>query len=288
MAKRRWIVALADTHAGHKLGLLNPDTVLYEEDEQGDLVPWTPKLTAFQEYLWPLYQKAIGWVCELTGDDEVIVLHNGDATQGDRYAQHLVSTRMADQIIIGTNNLKLWLDLPNVSKFRIVKGTGSHVFDEGSSEILIAEQLKAAYPERDIACLYHGLLNVDGFEVDYAHHGPGAGVRDWTNGNMVRYYLKDLIAREWKAGRYPPSLTLRAHYHTWVWETVREILRERECRFDAVVLPSWCGLGEHGAKATKSQPRIVNGLAVFEIVDGRLKDVHPYLKWLDIRTREKV
>lgn len=283
---RAWIVALSDTHGGHKLGLLNPDTTLYDENEAGDMVPWTPKLTAFQEYLWPLYQNTIEKVKALVGQDEVIVIHNGDATQGNRFPQHLVSTRMADQIIIAINNLKVWLDVPNVTALRIVKGTGAHVFDEGSSEILIAEQLKALYPERDVACLYHGLLDVNGYTIDYAHHGPGGGMRDWTKGNMVRLYLLDMINREWKAGRYPPHLVLRGHYHTWVWETVRESLRGRVCRFDAVVLPSWCGLGEHGMKSTKSQNVIVNGLALLEIVDGQLRNIYPLNESIDIRTKE--
>jgi len=65
-------------------------------------------------------------------------------------------------------------------------------------------------------------------------------------------------------------------------------LRGRDCRFDAVVLPSWCGLGEHGAKATKSQSTVINGLAVFEIVNGQLRTVHPFKETLDIRTKERV
>ena len=58
--RRRLVVALADTHAGHVLGLLNPETVLVRQvDEHGEYEEWTPEPTATQTLLWELKQYTV-------------------------------------------------------------------------------------------------------------------------------------------------------------------------------------------------------------------------------------
>lgn len=287
---RRLIVALADSHAGHKLGLLNPATTLYDEDEHGELVAWTPQLTAYQTYLWEVYQKCLAQVKALAGTDPVIVLHNGDATQGNKYPQQLVSTREADHVLIWVENLRPWFTSGfNLEAVRIVKGTAAHNQGEGSSEMLIAAQLQAAYPAADLKCLYHGLLIVaEHFKLDYAHHGAGAGIRDWTKGNVARFYLRDMITREWKAGNFPPQVVLRAHYHQWLEVIEKETLRGQDYTFRFILLPSLCGLGEHGAQVTRSAFAITNGLVVFELDDSHLRRVIPLIETVDIRTQEHI
>ena len=54
---KRVILAVAsDKHGGHKLGLLNPRTILEDEDSKGNLIQWTPDLQSFQQYLWGLHE----------------------------------------------------------------------------------------------------------------------------------------------------------------------------------------------------------------------------------------
>ena len=174
MAKRRVILAhMADSHAGHRLGLLNPETELYAEGEGGTIIPYSPVLTASQQYLWRNYTAAVQTVIEWAGGDDLIVLHNGDETNGLKYPQQLVSTRMADQITIARFNFQPWYKYKKLKSVRIVAGTAAHSFSEGSSAILVQQQLSAMFPDVDTGVLYHSLLDIDGFQVDYAHHGPG-------------------------------------------------------------------------------------------------------------------
>ena len=49
---RSILAFLSDTHGGCKFGLCNPETVLYDEDEQGNMVPYNPALTATQKFIW--------------------------------------------------------------------------------------------------------------------------------------------------------------------------------------------------------------------------------------------
>jgi hypothetical protein len=253
---RRLVAVLSDTHGGHTLGLLNPETVLPEEDENGDVRWVSPRLSLYQEFLWTTYTANLQALVELARGDEVVAVHNGDLTQGQKYPQHWVSTRMADQILIAIANMQPLVSLSLVKTVRFAKGTGSHVFDEGSSTILVAMQLQNQFQEKDIEAVYHGLIDVDGVTFDYAHHGPSGGIREWTKGNQVRYYLRSQMMGEMMDGRRPPRVYLRSHYHTFVQETVCEEFCGDPVVSDLVVTPSYCGLGDHGIRATRSIYRV--------------------------------
>lgn len=284
--KRRIVAAIADPHAGHKLGLMNPNVELFEEAEDGTLTPYFPTLTATQTYLWNCYTEDIEKTLSLAGDCEIILIVLGDVTHGNKHKQHLVSNRMADQIIIGAANLRPFVANKNVKKIRIAKGTGAHVFDEGSAEILVANQLKAEFPNKDIAVTYHGEADIGTVLVDYSHHGPFPGSREWLRGNVARYYLQDLMIRSIMAGKNPPRLILRAHYHTLVTERVTIRANGEKYVSDLALMPSYCGMGEYARRATRSMNKITNGLLAWEIENGNLSDPHEFVRSIDIRTKE--
>lgn len=286
--KRRLPVFLSDMHSGHKLGLMNPDVVLLEEAEDGTLVPYTPTLTATQKYLWAAYEEDIAGLAEIAQGDDIVAFFLGDATHGKKYPQHLVSNRLADQIKIGVANFQPLLSLPNVSTLRIAKGTGAHVFDEGSSEILICDQLEERFPGKDIAVTYHGEATIDGVPIDYAHHGPYPGSREWLRGNVARYYLRDIMMRAIMAHKAPPRIVARGHYHSLVTEVLTIRANSTKYVSDLLILPAYCGMGEFAHKATRSLNQITNGMLVAEIIDGELGQIHELVRSLDIRTKEEL
>ncbi len=285
---RRLVLVLSDTHAGHRFGLMNPAVELPEEDHEGKVVWYTPRPSEYQEFLWEVYTDGIRFLQELAHGDEIVVVHNGDATQGMRFPQHWVSSRLADQVIIAVANLDVLAGLPEVRIVRLTKGTGSHVFEEGSSEILIAQQLQERHPERDVECVYHGLLDVDGVTIDYAHHGPSPGLREWTRGNVARHYLRSEMYSQMLHGERPARVVMRSHMHTYTRETLQELSGDRVYTSDLIITPAFCGLGDHGHRATRSAYEIRHGFVVLEIVDGQLVEIHPLLTRVDLRTKERV
>lgn len=285
--RRVVVVFFSDSHAGHKLGLLNPNLILEMENETGDLVPWKPEPTAVQGYLWRLYGWAIGEVRALAGDDEVVLVHVGDPTQGHAHMDQLVSTRLADQVLIAESNFEPWLDLPNVQRIRLAYSTASHVFGEGSADVLLVKLLKNKRPDLDVRALYHGNACVDGARIDFSHHGPGPGIRVWTHGNVARHYLRSLMLKCLLNDEPPPDLVVRGHFHDWVNEVVCLPAGNLEWMTRLIVLPAMSMIGDYGRKATKSEFIIRNGMAAAEIVDGQIVQVHKLIKQLDIRTEEQ-
>jgi hypothetical protein len=222
----------------------------------------------------------------LADGDPIFVFHVGDLTQGDTYPHQLVSTRMADQILIAAANMREWVQHDNVDALRLVAGTGSHIFREGSSTVLVSEMLQS--DEVDVGVIGHGLADVRGIKIDYAHHGPSIGIRRWTEGNQLRYYLKSLMLEEITHGDLPPRLVFRAHFHELWRETVRLRLGNEWLVADIILLPSYCGMGEYGRQATRSKNVISNGLVAVEIEDGDLVQIHNFERQVDLRTEESL
>ena len=284
-AQRLVVVLLSDTHAGHKLGLLNPETTLL--DEVGDT--YSPGLNHTQRYLWDLYSTHLDNVAEIAGRSPVLLLHNGDVTQGDKYPAHLTLPLISDQVIAAGYNLRPWFEDRRIRlrAVRVIVGTASHTW-EASSEVLVAQRLAQRYPKVDVKPLYHAsiaLTGQDGQVIDVAHHGPFPGGRKWLRGNGARYYLRSAMMEELVDGEIPPRLYARAHYHEWVRETVRVRRCGEDVVSDLVITPSYSGIDDYVRRATRSKRKIDHGLVV-AVFEGGLREIIPLYQQLDIRTKE--
>ncbi len=280
----RTILALiADLHCGHKLALCPPGITLHDEAADGQLMPYTPQLTASQKYLWTLYQGGITATLNFARGDPVMVVCNGDLTQGSKHPEGLMTTRMSDQIDIGVACLAEWLRRPGVTGLRLAAGTSAHNFGEATADILASTHLQATYPRHSVSVCYHGLMTYNGLAVDYAHHGPHPGSRTWLAGNIARFYLRDLMLREITAGRIPPGLVLRAHYHIPADETVT--VGRYTSRI--ILSPSFTVLGDYAVMRSQSTPEVTNGMIAIEVVDGRVGEVREWTNTIDVRTREQ-
>jgi len=282
------VVLLSDTHAGHKLGLLNPSTVL--TDEHGEA--YSPGLNTTQRYLWTLYQEHIERVAELAGKSPLILIHNGDITQGTKYSSHLTLPLISDQVIAGAENLRPWYEHPgiNLQTVRVIVGTAAHGW-EGAGEVLVANRLAQQWPKIGTKPAYHAqlVLKKQGEQiVDCAHHGPFPGGRKWLEGNAARWYLKSAMLDELVDGITPPIVYARAHYHEYRHvgpERVRAHGMDVESRI--IITPSYSGIDDYVRRATRSKRKIDHGLVALVFEDG-LREVVPLYKELDIRTREEL
>lgn len=287
---RTLLFAEADQHAGHRLGLLSPKTILFDETESGDPVAFTPALTATQKYLWELRTRNIRRVRVLKRKwsvDRVIYFHVGDATQGNAFRIQLVHTAMSSQVIIAVANFKPLAGL--VSEVRFFEGTGVHTFKEGSGPQLIIQQLRGKHREVKFKVHRHAVHTIRGGPtVDSAHHGPGTGKRQWLKGNNLRRYLQSAMMDDLAMGQMPAAILLRAHVHDYKHERVEIRWLGKWVASDIFTLPAMCWMGEHARKVTQSRATIsVGGLAF--LCDGKkLVDYEPLEEWHDIRTREVI
>lgn len=282
---RRIAIVMADLHCGHKLGLMRPDIELPPLSSSGDEKPWIPGATQAQETLWEWYLSWINEVKGWAGDDEIILLIDGDVCNGNRFYNQVVSTRLADQLLIAKDALRPWLEMKNIQKVRLLASSAAHSFNESSADILVAEGLKDIY-KKDVKTYYHGLVEIDGVLIDISHRGVNQGSRKWLDGNIARYYTRSIMMNEIMSGNKPPDLVHRAHYHTWMNTLVEMEAGGKEYFTRAVVSPALCFLTEYSQSVTRSLSHISIGFVGYEIVDGKLLEPKKFIKNVEVRVKE--
>jgi len=288
-SKRFVFVLVSDTHAGHNYGLLNPDTIFKEYDYEGSQYDHKPSLNKQQEYLWDTYIESVERVREIAKGAPIIVLHNGDLTAGLKYPNQMAFTAISNQIIAARDNMLPWLKLPNMRAFRITYGTQSHEFFEGTAPRLVIDSLEERYPDKDVRLMKHGYTEIEGVTFNYAHHGPYPGSRKWLEGNVARYYLRDLMMRSILSGKAPPYINAYAHYHTPIEEKLTMPANGNIYRSYLFISPSFELLGDYGQQATRSIDKVTNGVIALECDQGGLvNEPHWITKTTDIRTKEVI
>ena len=263
---RTIIAALADTHAGSRYALCNPETQLHDDDRG----LYHPTLTLGQRWLWDCYERHILSVMELADGDPVHVLHLGDICQGLKFIDGLSASRFADQLAIASANAEPWRCWDNVKSMTMISGTSVHEGGEGSAGDLVASLWGAAFWQ-------HALLDVDGMLIDAAHHGPGPGIRDWTQGNVATLYLRDRLYKD----DPPARVYLRAHRHEHVHVTLHRLRGDA----DLIVTPAYQLPSAYVRQVGQSPSAAVCGMMALEITDGRLTDVLPFWDKVDLRRR---
>ena len=227
-------------------------------------------MTLGQRWLWDCYEQDILSVMELADGDPVDVIHLGDIIQGLRFIDGLNQSRFADQIAIASANGAPWWCWENLNSVTVVSGTGVHEGGEGSAGEIVATLWQAAG-------IQHGLLNVDGVLIDVAHHGPAAGIREWTRGNIARLYLLDRMLTD----DPPARVYLRAHRHEPVWATQHR----GDVTADLIVTPAYQLPSAYVRQVAQSPSAAVCGMIALEVEDGQLIDVHRMTHRVDLRRR---
>ncbi|MBT7991047.1 MAG: hypothetical protein HN769_14355 [Anaerolineae bacterium] len=289
--KRKIIAVRGDTHSGNAGGLVNPTTEIPEIDldESGRRVIAgyrNPELRPVQKRIWRWHEEARREIKKLAGKDEISLLDLGDLTQGNIFRDDLAEASMNAQVILSRSTLLPWLEMKNLKKLRMTKGTGVHVWGEGSTETLLSAWLQDEYHKKDIKISDHWLLDVDGYKIDAAHHGPGPGTRNWTHGNAFSLYLKSELRNALDRSETPPNMVLRGHTHVFTYGFARHQIDATIYKTEGYITPPMCFIGSHARKVTRSTARMSIGMLALEIVDGKLLAMHPFLNNIDLRTEE--
>lgn len=280
---RKIIAVFNDTQCGSSLGLAAPHTTLNRYTKEGDMYEVSIELNPAQQYLYDVYTWGRQEVMKLAGKSDVHLFVNGDMTQGDRFREELSHALLDDQVRMATDVILQWKS-SNLKSVRLTKSTRVHAFNDGQADAMVTRNVKDNIPNTRLVS--HGRAKVGGVLVDYAHHGPPAGVRSWLKGNLLRYNTKSMIDTCIKDNEPVPDVVLRAHKHERVEEWVTDWRRDERVRVLACTVPSFQMMTSHAQKATNSEPKVVNGMLAIEVEAGRVRDVHWFAKMVTIPTSE--
>lgn len=295
MLKRFNIVLMADTHAGSKLGLRNPDhtierTLIKIDPETQEMYyvveEYNPPMEPVQELLWQKYLENVHDFVQIAGDDPVFILHLGEVCEGTYYKNSTMALKKDEQIQMAVANMDPLTQFKNIKMMRILAGDRPHEFDEGSASRMVVARLKKDFP--DVRGLAHGLLDVSGFKIDYKHKGAFPGSRKWLEGNVARLDLMDHMIREvFEKGEEPADLLVSAHYHEPIEVPVALRTKTGKRRSTLLIVPCMKfpdGHAKHYAMKQKNAATV--GMTMVEVINNKILEVHDRFTTVDTRTRE--
>lgn len=292
MAKRKIVVLTGDMHAGSDVGLLSPDAQVETIDSKE--MKWEPAVrqNSWQEWTWSIWEKARKEVKVLAGKDDIVVIHNGDATQGNKYKESLLYLNMLKQADLAYCNLLPWITMKNVKKLRLIGGTISHEGFEYQGLQALQNRITMNHKNFNSRTIQHGLFTIGegrGILTDVAHRGPGTGSRSWLEGNVARYYLRDQVFRHKLGGYRAPDLFIRNHFHYPVNEDINEVVPwSKPKKHHLWIVPSMAGMNAYARNATKSATKVWNGVVAMEAIGNDIKNFYFFGDKLDLRIEERL
>ena len=279
MATPRTVIAVCnDFQVGSSTGILDPDSLLSRWDDVNSreaTISVASHMNPAQRYLFDLYEGGIKQVAELAGKDDLYVIVNGDYTQGERFDEYLTFNAMPDQVQIAADLICRWVkECKTLRGIRLTKSTQVHAYKEGVADNAILTNIRERYPKLDIKLVSHGLLNINGSYIDYAHHGPSGGIRNWTKGNILRLTALSLIRDAIQHYEPIPNVILRAHKHEQVEEWIITRRKDERIKTLAVTVPSFQLMTPFAQKVTQSESIVTVGMLALEIGTGGASDLY--------------
>ena len=246
------LVSVSDFHSGSNFSLFLPR-------------PWygrrnmTHIATSGQLQIRRQFETFAAEVKAARKNKRVILVHNGDAIDGDHHHSGDVCTtnelEQADIHIELMGELQKRIGWQRGDLLYYTRGTETHVHEK---ENYIGEQMNA------VMCgdwwVYDALeLEVNGVLVNWVHHGPRKG-EGANEGNAVRNWLRNIYYDANKDGYKSPQIVYTGHVHDPTYSTY--VYRNRMVfeTMHGIVLPSWQGKTAYAWKAAPMSRNKVGGV----------------------------
>lgn len=237
----RNLVVVSDTHCGCRLGLMNPEKLVYLDDG-GNYTA-----SDFQRKMWKLWREFWDeWVPEATQGEPYDLVHNGDVIDGVHHnSTTQISHNILDQLKIARAVLgpEVAVCKARGGTYYHIRGTAAHVGESSFYEEQLAESLGAKpnglgqfarydlwkrvgkSNKRVYAPLVH-LLHHIGTTSSAAHESSA------VNAELTAEYVE---AARW--GREPPDYVVRSHRH----RSIAVDLNSAKGDAAGIVTPAWQG-----------------------------------------------
>lgn len=200
------IIVVSDTHCGCQLGLcarkIRLDNDNYYEPSKNQKIVYR-----WWQHFWN------NWVPMVTKGEDYIIVHNGDAIDGDHHgAKTPISTNYNIQLRIAEQCLMPQIEKPNCKAYYHIRGTESHVGKSAEYEEMLAERLGAKPTKNGQYARWELWYELGHTLVHFSHH---IGTTQSSAYESTAVY-KEMVEAFNEAGRWqnrPPDVIVRSHRH---------------------------------------------------------------------------
>ena len=203
----RNIVVVSDTHGGCRMGLCRPGGVSLDGGGKYHA-------SRLQGKLWAHWLDFVRrWVPEVTKREPFILVHNGDALEGNHHgATTQISHNLADQGNIAYDALKELVDKAAV--YYHIRGTEAHVGPSGAEEERLARRLGAKPDEDGNHARWALWLSLHGHLCHFTHHIGTTGSSSYE----ATAVGKEMVENYVESGRWgyrAAQVIVRSHRHRY-------------------------------------------------------------------------
>jgi hypothetical protein len=172
---------------------------------------YTPSRT--QRVIWNWWEEFWGeWVPEQTCGRPFIIVHNGDAIDGNHHNSTTQFTHnLTDQKKLGVRILRPLVNLSH-GQFYLIRGTEVHVGQSGSEEEALAKELGLRPNEDGNHALWELWLKLGDQLIHFLHHiGTTASSAHESSAVNAEITAELVEAARW--GEKSPTVVVRSHRH---------------------------------------------------------------------------
>lgn len=255
------LVSLSDLQSGSDQAVFPSWGIRKEKTAANDDKPGIMTGSARQKKLFSHFEYCAKEVRNRTGDNRLVVVHDGDAIEGVHHnTMQLMSVNEKDHRNIHVELMDHFLDLIDFQRKRgdelhYVSGTETHTKDYELDIANHYDYIDAGYHDE-----FKKTFN--GREIWYVHHGGVAG--DGQNeGDAYRNWLKRIYFNNLKEKKKQPDLIISAHVHKPIYTSYVQDYHV----IHGIILPSWQMKTRFAYRVAPFQRNAI-GLTVTEITAG--------------------
>lgn len=271
--KKVALIVRSDGHSGHREGHCSPDTKLTDSvPMHGRQGKHKVNLTATQKAINKVAEDALLWTKNNCKGYKKIYIDLGEIMQGNKYIDNLQTSDIDEQKIIAVNVIKPFLRVCERAYF--MQATSWHEGMNGANSKAVASELKGVYKSKNIQRMNKLRLVIDGFMIQFSHHGVNTSKIKHLEGNATHNAAKNMLHECLIENERSPDLVLSAHCHKPSKGTAH-VLSEgsyRSCTW--AVTPPMCGPGAYSRQVANPHAYYI-GMNIIQIVDGRLLRIEP-------------
>ena len=219
----------------------------------------TVKPTAQQSAMFEHWTKCADEVKRLSIGKRIILVHNGDAIDGNHHGTiQIITANPKHQTEIHIDLMEFFLSRcgfspANGDELHYTSGTESHTeWNEYG--------IKEHFDFMDAQYWDELKVTVNGVEIWWTHHGANAG-KGTNEGNGYRNWLRDIYWDCLKGGTKPPNVIVTSHFHKSLYQTY---VQSYDHTLHGMILPSWQMKTRYAHRVAPFQRNDI-GLGMFEV-----------------------
>ena len=225
------VATLSDMHSGSTVALF-PNR--FWEFQHGNHTP-----TEKQKEVFKHFAKCAELVKQARKGKKLIVVHDGDAIDGDHHSSLQIVTRLKrEQVELHVDLMDYFLQTVNFGKGdELYYTTGTEVHVNNDEEICAAD-LGAVETENGFHVFNKLELDINGRLFWFLHHGPAAG-KGPNKGNGLRLWLRDAFWECVGEETRPSDMIQTGHTHDPFYNTYVQNYQDAYHVIHGIINPSW-------------------------------------------------